>query len=50
MVSQKTITISDYEKVGLVLLKKKRKCSFSELIREGIRLLMEKEGIKLPGN
>ena len=50
MVSAKTITISDFERKGLELLKKQRKVSHSELIREAVRILMKKEGIKLKDN
>ena len=50
MVSSKQITISDYERKGLELLKQKRKVSHSELIREAIRILMKMEGVEISEN
>jgi len=47
MIIQKSVTISEYEQKALELLQKKRKVAKSELIREAIRLLLEKEQISM---
>lgn len=45
MVLPTTINLTKYENIGLVLLKRKRQTSKSELIREAVRLLIKQEGI-----
>ena len=47
MLYRTQINLSRYEKAGLERIKEKRQVSRSELIREGIRLLMKNEGIEV---